>query len=101
MCVVVGGSWENGDVLLLESLKQFENQIVQRLTNPLPPYHRPWMHEMNFACDYYAPVNFVSFPSADEDGNNNNHVSIAARTVPITDFQTWSLIQLLLESFLC
>ena len=82
MCLIVGGSWENGDSMLLESLKQFENQIIQRTVNPLTPYHRPWMH--------------VTFPSADEEGNNN-HVSIAARTVPITDFQTCSLLQLLLE----
>ena len=91
MCLIVGGSWENGDSMLLESLKQFENQIIQRTVNPLPPYHRPWMHEMSFICDDSAPVTYVTFPSA------NNHVSIAARTVPITDFQTCSLLQLLLE----
>lgn len=82
--------------MILKTLELFENQIVQRNTGPVVPYNRPWMHEMNFNSDYSSLISHVTFPSADEDGNNN-HISIAARTVPITDFQTCSLIQLVLE----
>lgn len=38
----------------------------------------------------------VFFPSAEEEGSNC-HVSIAARTVPLSDLKTRSMIEVLLE----
>ena len=39
-CMIVGGKWEGGDAALLESIRQYEDKILENWQ--LTPYNRPW-----------------------------------------------------------